>query len=54
MTGLELKKLVDRAIPAVKRAVIRKAIETKTGIVVLGPNGKPKKISYKKLMRKPS
>lgn len=52
MTGLELKTLIDRAIPRVRRAVIKKAIDTKTGIVVLGKNGKPKKISYKRLMAK--
>lgn len=36
MTGLELKALIDRAIPGVRRDVIKKAIDTKTGIVVLG------------------
>ena len=54
MGGQELIKMINSVGPAVKRPVIRKAIETKTGIVVLGPNGKPKKISYKKLIRKPS
>ncbi len=48
--GDELRALVDKAIPGVKRAVIKKAIETRTGIVALGANGKPKKISYKRLM----
>ncbi len=52
MTSADLRNMVDQASPAVWRSVIKRAIDTKTGIVVLGKNGKPKKISYKRLIAK--
>jgi hypothetical protein len=47
----ELSKAILKAGPDVRRQVVQRAIAYKTGIVYFH-NGKPKKISYKKLMAK--
>jgi hypothetical protein len=46
---LELSKIILKAGPTATRYAVRRAIEFKTSLIY-SKNGKPKKISYKRLM----